>query len=952
MPPSDWDTLKFSPHGQVDEQLQDLPRRRPSVRRLHDFPAPAKPRPAPLIGREAEWASVERFLTHVGDSGGALTVHGELGLGKTALLDEAARAAAGEGFNVVRLRGHPAEAGLAGAGLTQLPAGLAAPADEIFGRCTGDRPVQQPLPGDAFTAAATTMAEALARPASRREPLLLVVDDAHWFDTPSLKALVHACRVLRHSSQRVPVGLLVASRPVPADAGHPPPDLVLRPLDRPAAEQLLRRHTRSLPPHLAGRVLRESEGNPAGLLSIARSLSADPLGDVLLAPRLPLGDPLHQQVCALLSGVSESTRGFLLLTAVARTDRLDRLLQAAAFLDLGACDLEAARARSLLRCDHGTVRFTHPLLRSAVYWDSSSVHRRRAHAALAELPGEETFTHALHWALASAFPDEVTASALEAGAAVELAEAPAVLELAADLSPKPSDRARRLVGAARAAQLRGHMAEVRRLARRLTDVPADPVTAAAVRALNAHLDYHSDCVPAHALDLLLHSAEGPPSPWPPPFLPLASALAPSLGELPGARALRSQLEKLAREDPERGQCPHLTSALVWTCPGPGGAHAERGRALLDAAMSVLEDGRFPRDPSRDAALVMIAIALDDPVAADRLGGPVLEALSCHGHFGTALVVLGHVQIAHQHLADGEAVLRDAETGEYWAHAADDPVAAAVFRTGAAHVRAWEGQEEGHRSLTDDILSFALPRRLHLLAARARWARGLMALSLGKPEEAYEELRLLTQPDGESRHPLVAAWALGDLVAAAVASGHGSDVRDTVRGAAGRHPRSVLVEHLVTRSQAILSDGPEAEGLFTLALSVPQAKAFRYERARTRMAFGEWLRRQRRVREAREQLQRARDAFDSLGAQAWVRRADSELLAAGDASPSPQRVWAGKFGLTPREAEIAWLAVSGLSNQGIGWQLGLTHRTVASHLSHVYVKVGVSSRRHLPSVLEP
>ncbi|WP_331728192.1 helix-turn-helix transcriptional regulator [Streptomyces sp. NBC_01176] len=157
---------------------------------------------------------------------------------------------------------------------------------------------------------------------------------------------------------------------------------------------------------------------------------------------------------------------------------------------------------------------------------------------------------------------------------------------------------------------------------------------------------------------------------------------------------------------------------------------------------------------------------------------------------------------------------------------------------------------------------------------------------------------------------------------------------------------------MTRSQAILSDGAESGRLFSLALSVPEAEAVRYERARTRMAFGEWLRRQRRVREARDQSQRARDAFDSLGARAWVRRADSELLATGDASPSPQRLWATKFGLTPREDELAWLAVSGLSNQGIGWQLGLTHRTVASHLSHVYVKVGVSSRKHLPSALEP
>lgn len=715
-PPSDRDTGTISPTVR-SMHPQDLPRRRQPVRQPHD--STAEPQQIPLVGREAERASIEDFLAQAGVSGGALTVHGALGLGKSALLDEAAQAAAGKRFAVVRLCGHPAEADLAGAGLSQLSARLAGLTGEVFGRPAGDRPVPHLLPVKNSADVETTTTGALARAVSRETPLLLVLDDAQWFDIPSLTALVQACHVLRYSSYCAPVGLLIAGRPVPADDGYPPPDLVLRPLDHPAAERLLRQHIRSLPPHLTARVLREAEGNPAGLLSIARTLSADPRGDVLLAPRLPLDESLHHRVSAMLQGVSEATHAVLLLAAEATTDRLDRLLQAAAPLGLGADDLEAAQEQGLVRCDDGRVLFTHPLLRSAVHWGSSSVHRRRAHAALAELAIEETFPHVLHRAMASVVPDEVTASALEAAATADLAEAPAVLELAADLSPEPADQARRLVGAAQAAQLRGHMEEVRRLTGRLTDVPTDPATAAAVSALDAHVVYHSDGVPAHALDLLLHSAEGPPSPWPPPSLPLTGALAPALGELSGAQVLRSRLQALAREDPERGQCPYLMSALVWI---DRDAYAERGRELLDAAVRALESGRFPRDPSRDAALVVIATALDDPVAADRLGGPVLEALTSRGHFGTALMVLGHVQIAHQHLADGAAVLRDAEAGEYWARAADDLGATVAFRTGAAHVQAWEGREEGHRALTDDILSFALPRRLRLPAARARWAR--------------------------------------------------------------------------------------------------------------------------------------------------------------------------------------------------------------------------------------
>lgn len=255
-------------------------------------------------------------------------------------------------------------------------------------------------------------------------------------------------------------------------------------------------------------------------------------------------------------------------------------------------------------------------------------------------------------------------------------------------------------------------------------------------------------------------------------------------------------------------------------------------------------------------------------------------------------------------------------------------------------------------MTDGILSFALPRRLTMLAARARWSRGLMALAHGRPEEAYEELRMLWHIDGDAHHPFVARWALGDLVAAAVAAGLDNDVRAHVEQVAQEnwHTRSALLELLVARSRALLSEkGEETDRHFTEALSA-SGENLRFERARTHLAYGEWLRRQRRVLDARLQLQLARDTFAALGAGIWSRRAASELLAAGEAASSAHPAWAEQFRLTPREAEVARLAASGLTNQKIGWQLGLTHRTVASHLSRVFVKVGVGSRKQLPAVL--
>ncbi|MGC0379676.1 DNA-binding CsgD family transcriptional regulator [Streptomyces sp. SAI-229] len=879
---------------------------------------------APLIGRGAELRAVENFLGRARVSGGLMTVHGELGSGKSSLLEEAQRTAEAAGYAVLRIRGHRAEAELPGAGLTQL----------------------RPIPADPDGPCATsTAAEALDQHVITGRPLLVTLDDAQWFDDLSLDALLKAC----HDAGRDSVALLLASCPVPCrSARHtlePAPDLVLGPLAPADAERLLRRHGRDLTPLLAERVVRETGGNPAGLVSVARLLqSSPPSAEALLAPRLPLGDALHAQVSRLLEGVPEPVRDFLLLAAVARTDRLGPLREAAGTMGTADHAPEAAEARGLLLRESDRVRFAHPLLRSAVHWDASSAQRRRAHLALAGLDEVSAYQRALHRAVASAVPDEATARELENGVPRGLAEASAVHELAADLSPRPADRARRLARAAWAAQVRDQTEDLRRLMSRVAALSSEQ-DSAAVAALDARLAHRSVGGTAHALAPLPRYAEGPAPAWLPPGI----GVLPDLDESPAAQALRARPEALVLDSPQPAECPSLVSALCWT---DRTAHADRGRALLATAGAALRQGRFPLDPPRDAALVSVATALDDPRAAQRLGGAVLEALTGLGHFGTARTVLAHLQIAHVHLGDRASVLRDADTGERWSRAADDPHASAVFRCGVAQVRAWEGAEEGHRALTDGILSFALPRRLPLVAARARWARGLMALSHGRPEDAYEELRMLSDPDGDARHPVVAAWALGDLVAAAVASGRGDDVRDHVRrtAEANRSLRSALLEHLVARSLALLGDGDEPEELFTRALAVPGAAALRYEQARTRLVFGEWLRRRRRVLEARGQLQQARDTFASVGADVWVRRADSELLAAGETSVShPSRTMA-KLGLTPRQAEVARLAAEGLSNQGIGWQLGLTHRTVASHLSRVFAKAGVSSRKQLSAVL--
>ncbi|WP_372349533.1 AAA family ATPase [Streptomyces sp. KL116D] len=938
----------------------------PHVDHRRDRPAPQSPEgedppvDGGLIGRDAELLGVERFLSGAADGGGILVVTGPLGVGKSAVLHETVARARRAGFRVVRGTGHRAEADVPGAGLTQFLPQLPAPGREEADR---QHPGGESLAtrvvaaAEDHLAAGTALVQALCGDpegaAGAPAPLLIALDDAQWFDTTSLKALTSAVQGMRG-----PVALVIATqRGDRRGFARRSPQLRLGPLAPADGERLLDAQVRFLPARLRSRVLAEAGGNPAGIIGIAGALPASgaPAAS-LLAPRLPLGERLQHTVCSLLDRVPATAQDFLLLAAVSHTDRVDVLLAAARAGGHGTGGMHAARRAGLVEVADGRLRFTHPLLPAALHWSASPGQRLPAHVALAEAHTGRPYLRALHAAAASTGPDEATAAALEAGAPADPPQSVAALERAADLSPTAQGRAARLVKAAHAADLSGQVPMLRHLVGRLMAGPLPASLTAEACALEARVAYLTDGVPEHALSVLSRSAAAPSTRRPAPFVAVAHALAPALFRPAAEQILRPALEAELTE-PGRADDPEVLSSLCWT---DRAAYGARARPLLAAAAARHASGAPPKnlphgaahDAGHDVAHVVMATALDDPVTADLISGHLLDAQAESGHFGPALTVLVHRQIAHLHLGLGPAAERDAELGRRWAGAAQDTPAQVALRAGVAQARAWTGEEEGHQAVTDEVLAYALPRRLQILAARARWARGLMALVHGRPEDAVEELRMLASDSGDAWHPVVAHWALGDYVAAAVATGRADEVHEPVRRAAevDRRLDSPLLGVLVARSRALLSEGEEAERHFRAALTA-RGEPLRYERARTELAFGQWLRRRRRVLEARTHLQEAHDVFTALGADAWARGAASELIAAGEATTAPPD-WAARFRLTPREAEVAALAADGLTNQRIAWQLGLTHRTVASHLSRVFMKVGVSSRGQLPSVLGP
>jgi ATP/maltotriose-dependent transcriptional regulator MalT len=226
---------------------------------------------------------------------------------------------------------------------------------------------------------------------------------------------------------------------------------------------------------------------------------------------------------------------------------------------------------------------------------------------------------------------------------------------------------------------------------------------------------------------------------------------------------------------------------------------------------------------------------------------------------------------------------------------------------------------------------------------------LAELASNRQEQAYGELARVFRPTDPSHQRVQSLWTIGYLAEAAVSTGRREEARPllaAVEDLASDSPAAgarIPVEH----ARAVLADDGSAEELFRAALS-GAGRTFPWHQARTQLAYGSWLRRQRRVTESREPLRSARTAFEALGAQPWAQRADHELRATGERGwePTTRR----QEELSPQEAQIAALAARGLSNREIGQRLFLSHRTVGSHLYRAFPKLGITSRQQLAEVL--
>ncbi|MGW4693794.1 AAA family ATPase [Kitasatospora cineracea] len=950
-----------------------------------------------LYGRGTERAAVDRLLAAAGGGrAGALVLRGEPGIGKSALLDAAAEAAAG--WRVLRAAGVESEARLPHAVLSQLLApalgeldGLPGPQRAALERTLGlaDGPA-----GDRLLVGLAVLT--LLGDLAERQPVLALVDDLQWADPESAAVLRLAAR--RLGAERV--ALLLATR---EDDGPDPaglPDLRIGPLAEPDAAALLHHLAPELPD--PARVLAAAAGNPLALRELPHGADT---GALPPAGRLRLA--YHGQV----SRLPGRTQRWLLLAALEETGALEVLLRAAAESGLDAADLAPAEEQGLLKVDltAGRVAFRHPLLRSAVADRAPLVDRLAAHRALAAAHGPaEPLRRAWHRALAATGRDADAAGELAAAAGAAAARgghtgASAAYERAARLSPDPGLARRWTVEAVEAALEAGEVDRAERLALAADRPDADPVTRAHLLFARGVAEFwRGEHGPAHrrlteAAALVADPHPGPaarvlvqavhvawydglpavrdtltaltalPLPADDPLEPvvryLAAALGPLVGEQgqepdadpAGAGGAGVGVEGEGVEGTGAGRAGVGAPAAGAGPAGAGGTGAGRaGAGAVDAGRASAGGPTLP-EAERAARAAGAAVPVDLALAcgAGLVPGHDAEVLDLArrlvregreaGAFGTLPTLLFFL---------AEAELFDGRPGLAADHAAE---ALGLARDTGQPL--WTGQLHGFLAYLSAVRGDGDPCREQAAAAFARggagapwarWALGVLDLGAGRAEDAFGQLAALT--GGPHAHHVSAVRAVPDLVEAAVRLRREERTAGPLAGFerwAARADRP-WARALVHRCHALLAPDELAEDRYLAALAEHAEQPRPWEQARTELLYGEWLRRGRRKAEARAPLRSAEQAFRRLGAGPWAERARLELDATGGpAAAGPDRTVAG---LTPQESQIVRLAAQGLSNREIAAQLFLSARTVGHHLYKAYPKLGVGSRTELAGVL--
>jgi DNA-binding CsgD family transcriptional regulator len=901
-----------------------------------------------LIGREREREVLDRLLDGVrGGRGGVLVADGEAGVGKTALLEYAVEA--GREFRIARTSGVEGEMELPFAAVQQLCSPFLGLVDRL------PQPQHDAL-GVAFGLIASPAHPApnlflvglavlgLLAEAAEEQPLLAVVDDAQWLDGASARTLVFVARRLLAEK----IALVFATRE-PGDLLAGLPELHVSSLGHRDARTLLES---ALPARLdepvLERIVAETRGNPLALLELPRGLTPTQLaGGFGLPATVPLSASIEESFTRRLANLPGDARRLLLVAAADPAGDPALIWRAAQQLGIPGSVAETVEAEGLLELGARVV-FRHPLVRSAVYRAAGPKERRAVHRALAQAtdPEVDPDRRAWHRAQAASRPDEDVAAELERSAGrVQarggLAAVAAFLERAAALTAEPAHRAQRLLAAAVAERDAGDLEGALGL---LVDVETGvlgDLGRGRVDLLRAQIAVEQRRG-GDAGALFMNAASR--------FEPLDSGLAREtyLEALGGA--LASDVEVV-------GGAPAVASAA--RAAPPSTAPLRTVDVVLDAFATRLTDGYAAAAPTLARALeLLLAIDVSDEdvgrwlsLSSGRNGNVVAlemwddEAL----HLLAARQVqvardtgaLTHLQfalsfLARSHMLAGELTAATLMIGE--ARLIAETTGTPRHVNAPMILAAWRGHEAQASELIDATSEDAAARRW----TSNNYARSVLYNGLGRHDAARAAAWEAFQPD-----PIgYGTYLVPELAEAASKTADRAQLESASEWLSERTRviSSRWANGIETRVRALLSEGEVADSLYRQSVEHLSDTRARLELARTHLLYGEWLRRERRRLDAREHLRIALEAFTGMGAEAFARRAERELLAAGERAG--KRTVNTPQPLTPQETQIARLAANGHTNRDIAAQLFISTSTVEYHLRKAFRKLDVRSRTQL------
>jgi len=902
-----------------------------------------------LLGRQREREVLDRLLEAArGRNGGVLVVHGEPGVGKSALVDYAVDA--GPEFRVARTAGVEAEMELPFAAVHQ----LCSPSLEHMDRLP-------PPQRDALAVALGLSAGSAPSPflvglavlglfsdAAEEQPLLCAVDDAQWLDLASARVLAFLAR--RLLAERI--ALVFATREL-GDALAGLPQLHVEPLGRRDGRALLES---VLPARLDGdvldRIVDETRGNPLALLELPRGLTPTQLaGGFGLPPAVPLSASIEESFRRRMAHLSGDARRLLLLAAADPVGDPGLVWRTARQLGIPESAADAVEAEEFLTFDVRVV-FRHPLVRSAVYRAFGVNQRREIHRALAEAtdPEIDPDRRAWHRAQGASMPDAEVASELERSAARAqarggFAAAGAFLERAVTLTPDPSRRAQRALAAAQTKFRAGALDDSLGLldtadAGVLSDL--ERARADLLRAQTAFVSSHGSDAPPLLLEAARRLGQLDPTLARETYLEALSA-AMFAGRLarPGGGVL--EVAQAARAAPTPRHPPGGLDLLLdglatlfsdsYEAAVPILRQAEKAFDAPGAEMSASEQVRWKW------LATVTSVHLWDDTRWEAISGRHVQLAREMGALAELPLALN--QRVYVHLFAGELTAAASLVDEI--QAATEATGSGLAPYGAVGLVALRGRQAEAAYLIDRSRAEATKRGEGIGISVLDWAEAVLHNGHGRYEEARAAaLRVTEHPNDLS----TSNWGMVELIEAAVRTG-------TTKLAADAHRRLAEMTQvsgtdwglgIAARSGALLAHGEMAEERYLEAIDRLGRSRIAVDLARAHLLYGEWLRRERRRLDARKRLRAAHERFSDFGMDAFAERARIELEATGERAR--KRTVDTLDQLTPQEAQISRLAAQGSTNREIAAQLFISPSTVEYHLRKAFRKLDVKSRTQL------